>query len=70
MKTKKFNKKLVVNKKTVANLNINDMRSAHGGAHTYNTYCPECPPNPSWVSCEACTEWYCPTYDCPTGMEC
>jgi hypothetical protein len=31
MKTKKFNKKLALNKKTVADLNGSDMDYAHGG---------------------------------------
>jgi hypothetical protein len=32
MKTKKFSKKLVLNKKTVANLNGNEMNLIYGGA--------------------------------------
>jgi len=40
MKTKKFNKKLTLNKKTLVNLSINDMDGAKGGAeYTSPFYC-------------------------------
>lgn len=34
MKTKEFNKVLVLNKKTIANLSKNSMEDVHGGADT------------------------------------
>ena len=33
MRTKKFSKKLMLNKKTVAHLDNNEMNAAHGGIH-------------------------------------
>lgn len=39
MKTKKFNKRLALNKNTVANLNNGDMRSIYGGSDTTPTRC-------------------------------
>lgn len=38
MKTKGFNKKLVLNKKTIANLEEKEMGSARGGQETGNPY--------------------------------
>jgi len=37
MKTKKFSKKLTLNKKTVADLNSKEMKDAHGGFADPNT---------------------------------
>ena len=37
MKSKRFNKKMVLNKKTVANLNNGEMREVNGG----NQICPD-----------------------------
>jgi len=34
MKAKRFNKKLVLNKKTIADLSIDEMNAAHGGVTT------------------------------------
>lgn len=38
MKTKKFNKKLVLSKRTVANLSSKEMKDAYGGIETRS--CP------------------------------
>ena len=62
MKTKTFNKRLILNKRTVADLNNREMSGVHGGFVSYppecNTnatncaitrcasQCPECPPAP------------------------
>ncbi len=41
MKTRKFDKKLALNKETVANLNKDEMKNAHGGKpFTRETLCP------------------------------
>ena len=62
MKTKKFNKKLRLNKKTVANLNGSMMGHVHGGVTPENqltqspscflphTECPDC----TMVTCQTC----------------
>lgn len=57
MKTKKFNQKLRLNKKTVADLNGTEMNGIHGGK-------PE-----SWLTgCASCLiTGCCPTGTCPTG---
>lgn len=39
MKTKNFSKRLVLNKKTVANLNNHDMKNIYGGRETGATEC-------------------------------
>ena len=64
MKTKKLNKKLYLNKKTVASLNIDQLNNAKGG--TYD-----------WTEQLACTDLACPTCivtcDCPNptiGINC
>jgi len=56
MKTKKFGKKLVINKKTVANLNNGDMSNAKGGA-TYT-----CEPCDTMLTCH---RFCCETFFCP-----
>lgn len=68
MKKKDFNKKLTLNKQTVANLAMNEMKMLKGGLKTL----PECPPDPSWDSCEDCTMYTCPawTCDCETLETC
>ncbi len=44
MKRKKFNKRLSLNKKTVANLDSREMKSLNGGYEItiYVTNCPQC----------------------------
>ncbi len=42
MKAKKFNKKLSLNKKTVANLNNGQMNDVLGGVHKTTTTAPFC----------------------------
>ena len=59
MKTKNFNKKLTLNKTTVADLKQTEMNAVNGGADTTCSGRPECPPDPSWVSCEWCTLFTC-----------
>ncbi len=39
MKTKKFDKKLVLKKKTVADLNVEEMKAVYGGGRTKITMC-------------------------------
>ena len=47
MKSKKITKKLILNKKTVADLNNGDMKNAHGGGELKITIewtnCTDCP---------------------------
>ena len=69
MKTKRFNTKLALNKKTVANLNTQDMQSLRGGFQSYDscafTRAWECDTNFTCTDprfCE-CT-WTC-TLPCP-----
>ena len=42
MKTKKFNKKLSLNKTTVANLSNYELNHVRGGVFTFETVCPTC----------------------------
>lgn len=57
MKQKQFNKKLVLNKNTVANLELNEMEAIKGGIYytalewTCNT----------WCGCTTQYFWLCPT---------
>ncbi len=61
MKIKKFNKRLSLNKKTIADLNNKEMKNLHGGGPVSElTDCPSCratvccPPTlgtACWVSC-------------------
>jgi natural product precursor len=50
MKTKKFNKKLALNKNTIANLRSQDMNSAKGGIFTDDT-CDSCYPPTYCLGC-------------------
>lgn len=66
MKPKKI-KKLSLKKVTITNLNNSDMRHLYGGGTVPTncltkcvTNCPECIPDPSWYSCEDCTQFTCP----------
>lgn len=54
MKTKKFSKRLALNKKTIANLNKHEMRFAKGGVKSmFATSCAsEDPCNTSWDYCD------------------
>lgn len=66
MKARKFSKKLVLNKKTIANLNNGEMRIAYGGAPTQIPVPPSpetktCDPPPDPTSC-VCTD---PITGCP-----
>ena len=58
MKARKFSKKLVLNKKTIANLNNGEMRIAYGGAPTQVPAYPKTqptykctPPDPTSCVC-------------------
>ena len=58
MKTKKFNKKLGLNKKTIADLNEPDMQSLRGGTQSYDT-------------CGFTRIWECPTdFTCTHPVMC
>ncbi len=56
---KSFNKKLVVNKKTVANLNSNQMNNVRAGEGSFFEEC-----NTDIYLCQN-TYKFCPTYTCP-----
>lgn len=68
MKTKKLNKKLMLNKKTLVNLNAQELFRVHGGGDTEtrtcptmcNTYCPERCPDTDYTYAPD----YCPTITC------
>jgi hypothetical protein len=57
MKTKNFNKRLILNKKTIADLRQAEMNEVYGGSSKCTGIV--CPPDPSWVSCEQCTMFTC-----------
>jgi len=58
MKTKKFSKKLSLNKETIADLKSNDMKFVHGGnmqpETRYGTSCPVQNCTATGVPCNAC----------------
>lgn len=56
MKTKKFDKKLVLTKVTVAALDSGKMKNLEGGAITDRTYCtqPVGCSNPNWCATDDC----------------
>jgi hypothetical protein len=65
MKTKKFNKKLTLNKKTISNLENGQMKDAYGGAPSdiyYKQTGPIDPPPPVYT-CYSCPN--CPVSICP-----
>jgi len=62
MKTKKFNKKLALNKKTVVNLDGSMMNGVKGGTDTYYT-CPT-----GFTVCRTACVTECPR--CPTLLTC
>lgn len=67
MKAKKFNKKLALNKKTIANLKQDEMGDALGGGSQKIcsvSFCPECPPDPSWHTNGLCTCGVCSEHIC------
>ena len=72
MKTKKFNKKLVLNKQTVADLRSGAMEAVRGGVITGRTDCrtecvTDCIACPSMIqSCYCYTVYLCETYQCWT----
>jgi hypothetical protein len=49
MKTKKFSKKLVLNKKTVANLENGEMKKVQGGKTVVSCPCPRTEFCPTWI---------------------
>jgi natural product precursor len=53
MKSKKLNKKLSLNKKTVANLSNNELNHVRGGDFTYDTVCRAC--NTEGIACRPTT---------------
>ncbi len=62
MRTKKFNKKLSLNKKTIAVLNNGELDSAKGGGTNAGTcYLSECRTDPGYcntkLSCLFCFYW-------------
>ena len=66
MKTKQFNKKLALNKRTVANLNIRSMQKLRGGADTDET----CTVELTCYTCVTCKPLICdPSLVC-TGSPC
>ena len=68
MKPKNFSKKLMLNKKTIAHLDNNEMKAAHGG--TGDTGDPGCVVQVTLTECPipntlpACQTYY--IYSCPT----
>jgi hypothetical protein len=69
MKTKKIYKKLLLNKKTIADLNMGEMKNLHGGGNGNNTgnTCFPCidPPFTEQLTCTVCT-----TLNCSGGFPC
>ena len=65
MKSVKFNKKLVLNKKTIVDLNDKEMNSANGGTGQtiWLTNCGYCTV-PEWCSVAMCTDEDCVTVRC------
>jgi len=53
MKTKKLSKRLKINKKTIANLDKNDLDNIRGGGCTYIiiSWCDSCGVNITMVAC-------------------
>ena len=54
MKKKKFNKKLSLNKESIANLNSSEMRKVNGGKHQHALVTDEsidCPPETENLAC-------------------
>ena len=51
MNSKKLNKKLVLNKRTVAHLMSNHMRSINGGGKTHLDTCFQCTIRPTQCGC-------------------
>jgi hypothetical protein len=65
MKIKKITKKLVINKKTVANLSIDAMDSLNGGGVPLAVTATACPPNPCMTAGVYVCTW---NWECdPTG---
>ena len=78
MKTAKFRTKLVLNKTTIAHLNVREMNSLYGGIETRRTECAtgddctlgeECKETMNVRECESHLTWCdCATYDsCATS---
>jgi hypothetical protein len=67
MKTKKFDKKLALNKQTIANLGTKEMHAIAGGAETQTAACNTCIYTCMTV-CENCTEEC--TEGCITDIAC
>jgi hypothetical protein len=63
MKTKKFDKKLVLNKKTIANVSNKGMEAVQGGKLSRRTL--ECPGTCFEVSCNTCPAFTCMITICP-----
>lgn len=53
MKTKQFNKRLSLNKKTVVNLSNNELNNVQGGVFTLETVCRAC--NTEGIACRPTT---------------
>jgi len=71
MKTKKFDKKLTLNKKTISSLNNGQMKQAYGGAPSDVAYkITAGPVNPPPIyTCFSCPN--CPVSACPeTCLDC
>jgi hypothetical protein len=73
MKSKKLSKKLGLNKRTVAHLNISNMNNLKAGVHntvgeceTYETYCGTCD---TCGTCDSCNTW-CETCRCTDISRC
>lgn len=64
MKSKKFEKKLTLRKRTVTDLNSNEMFDINGGGVTQTRVCNTCVVT-CMTACELCTDIMCPTeLDC------
>jgi hypothetical protein len=67
MKIKNFNKKLALNKETIANLGSKEMQKIAGGEETRTMACYSCVVTCK-TQCEFCTDLC--TEECPTAISC
>ena len=71
MKTKKFNKRLTLNKKTVSDLNDKEMKDLHGGAGTFGSCAYTCSPcDTRFQTCLPCPRIQTEYETCFTGWCC
>ena len=72
MKIKNFNKKLALNKQTIANLGSKEMQKIAGGEETVTRVCYSCIET-CMTECPICTDLCtdgCPTVPCETVISC